>query len=66
MRKKARRSALALFVTRIRAADHAHDTLSLDDLAIAADSLNRCHHFHDITLFLTHFARNTIRARDKS
>jgi len=37
---KARRSALTLFVARIRAANHAHNTFALDDLAIAADALN--------------------------
>jgi len=63
---KARRSALTLFVARIRAANHAHNALALDDLAIAANALNRCHHFHDITLFSNHFAWNTIRARDRS
>jgi hypothetical protein len=65
-KQKARRSALTLFVARIRAANHAHNALALDDLAIAANALNRCHHFHDITLFSNHFARNTIRARDRS
>jgi len=42
---------LTLFVARIRAANHAHNAFALDDLAIAANALNRCHHFHDITLF---------------
>jgi len=39
-RAKARRSALTLFVARIRAANHAHNAFALDDLAIAADALN--------------------------
>jgi hypothetical protein len=62
-KQKARRSALTLFVARIRAANHAHNALALDDLAIAANALNRCHHFHDITLFSNHFARDTLSAR---
>jgi hypothetical protein len=48
---KARPLALTLFVARIRAANHAHNAFALDDLAITANALNRCHHFHDITLF---------------
>ncbi|CAM2149553.1 hypothetical protein PT2222_210150 [Paraburkholderia tropica] len=57
---------MTLLVARVRAADHANDAVALDDFAVTAHALYRCHHFHDITLFLNHFARNTIRARDRS
>jgi hypothetical protein len=40
-----RSSSLALLVARILA-DHAHHPLAADDLAVAADSLHRCQHFH--------------------
>src|SRR3970040_2240717 len=40
-----RSSALALLVARILA-DHPHHPLAADDLAVAADSLDRCQHFH--------------------
>lgn len=39
-------SALALFVTRFRAADHANDTVATDDLAVAAQLFHRCTNFH--------------------
>src|SRR5690606_34780532 len=39
-------SALALLVTRLRAADHAHDAVATDDLAVAAQLLDRCTNFH--------------------
>src|SRR5215831_18517506 len=38
-------STLALLVSRI-GTDHAHDTLALDHLALAAHLLDRCHDFH--------------------
>jgi hypothetical protein len=36
---------LALLVPQILANDP-HDTLAADDLAVAADSFDRCQHFH--------------------
>src|SRR5690606_7602952 len=39
-------SALALLVTRLRAADHSHDAVATDDLAVAAQLLHRCTNFH--------------------
>jgi hypothetical protein len=47
-----RESTLALRVTRVRA-DHAHDTVAADDLAVAADFLYRCEYFHFTLRFLT-------------
>jgi hypothetical protein len=38
-------STLALLVARILA-DHPHHPLAADNLAVAADSLHRCQHFH--------------------
>jgi hypothetical protein len=40
-----RESTLALLVTRVRA-DHAHDTVAADDLAVAANFLDGCQYFH--------------------
>src|SRR5882762_7992400 len=57
-------SALTLLVSWIRA-DHAHDTLALDHLALAAHLLDRRHHLHCLLLW-TYFALNTIRARERS
>src|SRR5687768_13829440 len=61
------RSALPLFVPRILA-DHAHDALSADDLAVAANPFYRCQYFH--VHFLPknnrYFARNTMRPRERS
>lgn len=42
---KSQRSALALLVTRIRT-DHTHDAVTPNDFAVAANTLNRCQHFH--------------------
>jgi len=39
------RSALALLVPQILA-DDPHDALAADDLAVAADSFDRCQYFH--------------------
>jgi len=40
---------LTLLMTRVLA-DHAHDTLTPDDLAIAADFFDRSQHFHKLLL----------------
>jgi hypothetical protein len=42
------RSTLTLFVPGIRT-DHPHDTVASNNLAVAADALNRCQHFHFLT-----------------
>lgn len=39
-------SALALLVLRILLADHPHDALTLDYLAVVANLLDRCLYFH--------------------
>jgi hypothetical protein len=41
-------STLALLVPRI-STDHAHDTIAADDLAIAADLLDRCLNSHRLS-----------------
>jgi hypothetical protein len=41
-----RQSTLTLLVTGVNT-DHAHNTLALDDLAVAAKPLDRCEYFHD-------------------
>jgi hypothetical protein len=38
-------SALTLLVSGVRA-DHPHDPAAADDLAVPADLLDRCTHFH--------------------
>src|SRR5690606_26470217 len=38
-------STLALFMARV-GTNHPHHTVALDDLAIAANALYRCHYFH--------------------
>jgi len=40
-----RKSTLALLVARVRA-DHAHDAVAADDLAVAADFLDGCQYLH--------------------
>ncbi len=46
-----RASPLPLFVAGFGAADHPDDAIAFDDLAVAANPLDRCSHFHDIPLF---------------
>jgi hypothetical protein len=46
-----RKSTLALLVARVRA-DHPHDAVAADDLAVAADFLDRCEYFHLLLRFL--------------
>ncbi len=60
-------SALALLVSRI-GADHADNALAADDLAVAADLLDGSRNSHLLSpkFSCAYFARNTIRARDKS
>src|SRR6185437_3070038 len=38
--------ALPLLVARVRRADHPHDAVAPDDLAVAADLLHRCQYLH--------------------
>ena len=54
------KSTLALLMALIRA-DHAHHTLAADDLAVAADFLDRSRNSHFILLKLVHPFRPTSR-----
>jgi hypothetical protein len=70
---------LTLLVTRI-GADHPHHSITLDDLALAADLLDASQYLHCFplralgtpsTMFIAispvgHFALKTMRARDRS
>src|SRR5436853_7408783 len=58
-------STLALLMARVRT-DHAHHALAPDHLAVAAHLLHRSHHLHHSLPSETHFALNTIRARERS
>lgn len=61
-------SALALLVTRIAAADHAHDSIAPYDFAITANLFHGCLYLHFSLLNTNrrYLARNTMRALLKS
>lgn len=49
-------STLTLLVTRIRT-DHTHNAVAPNNLAVAADALYRCQHFHGLLLKSRHPAQ---------
>ena len=57
---------MPLLVARVGRADDAHDAVAPDDLAVAADFLDRCQNFHVVLQKRLYLARNVIRALDRS